>query len=379
MQIKTKQFQDVANKILLAAGLDDKAANLEIVTKNGFLYLNVTNREYYVSVKFELEDPSDFRAVVDASLFLNLVSGLTTEEFELTLKDGSVRVTAGKSSYKLAMIYDNDKLMELPIIYVKEPTVEMTIGNDILMSILNVNSKELLKVKKVDVNELQRLYYIDETGCFTFTTGACLNSFRLEKPVKLLLNDRIVKLFKLFDGDVHFMLGHEALPDGNVRSKASFQSGDVYMAAVLTCDDLLLSKVQGPCNATKRFISEAYQNHVVVSSNALSAAIGRLLLFTKNSVEKANMTYIPAGFTITADDISISDKQGNVESVAVENDTVVQDSAYAMKLNLFDLKLALDSCKNDHITLNCGNHRSVVISHGAVSNLIPELGDRKNA
>lgn len=378
MIIKTKQFQEVANKILLAAGLDEKAANLEIVVKNNFLYLNVTNKEYYVSIKFELEKPEEFRAVVDASLFLNLISGLTVEEFELTIKDSTVVVTAGKSSYKLAMIYDNDKLMELPIIFVKEPTIEMNISNDILASILNVNSKELLKVKKVDVNELQRLYYIDETGCFTFTTGACLNSFRLEKPIKLLLNDRIVKLFKLFNSDVHFLFGHEELPDGNTRSKASFQADNVYMGAILTCDDLLLSKVQGPCNATKRFISDAYQNHIVVSSNALSAAIARLLLFTKNSVEKANMSYIPAFFTITVDDIIITDRQGNMESVAVENDTVVPEETYSMKLNLFDLKLALDSCKNDHITINCGNHRSIVINHGTISNLIPEIGDKKN-
>jgi hypothetical protein len=254
----------------------------------------------------------------------------------------------------------------------------MNISNDILASILNVNSKELLKVKKVDVNELQRLYYIDETGCFTFTTGACLNSFRLEKPIKLLLNDRIVKLFKLFSSDVHFLFGHEELPDGNTRSKASFQADNVYMGAILTCDDLLLSKVQGPCNATKRFISDAYQNHIVVSSNALSAAIARLLLFTKNSVEKANMSYIPAFFTITVDDIIITDRQGNMESVAVENDTVVPEETYSMKLNLFDLKLALDSCKNDHITINCGNHRSIVINHGTISNLIPEIGDKKN-
>ena len=374
MTIKTKLFQDAANKILFAAGLDENAANLEVVVKGEFLYLNVTNKEYYVSVKFPLEQPEEFRAVVDASLFLNLISGLTVEEFSLAIKDNAVVVTAGKSNYKLAMIYDNDKLMSLPPIFVENPTVEMTISNDILDSILNVNSKELLKVKKIDVNELQKLYYVDETGCFTFTTGACLNSFTLEKPIKLLLNDRIVKLFKLFDEDVAFKFGHETLPDGNIRSKAAFQTSSVYMAAILTCDELLLSKIQGPCNATKRYVTAAYPNHVVVSANALAAAISRLMLFTKNSVEKANMSYIPATVTITVDDITIQDKQDNVEVVPVENDTVIQDDVYTLKLNLFDLKFALDSCKNEHITINCGNGKSIVIGHGAISHLISEIG-----
>ena len=43
MIIKTKDFQDAANKILLAAGLDQNAANLEVVAKESNLYLNVTH------------------------------------------------------------------------------------------------------------------------------------------------------------------------------------------------------------------------------------------------------------------------------------------------------------------------------------------------
>ena len=50
MIIKTKDFKEVATKILLAADLDTNAANLELVTRNSNLYLNVTNKEYYVAV-----------------------------------------------------------------------------------------------------------------------------------------------------------------------------------------------------------------------------------------------------------------------------------------------------------------------------------------
>ena len=78
MIIKTKDFQDAANKILLAAGLDQNAANLEVVAKESNLYLNVTNKEFFVSVKFPLETDEIFRAVVDAKQFLDLISGFTT-------------------------------------------------------------------------------------------------------------------------------------------------------------------------------------------------------------------------------------------------------------------------------------------------------------
>ena len=155
MILKTKPFQEAANKILLAVGLDRSAANLELATKNEALYLRVTNREYYVAVKFDLDEPTDFRAVVDANLFLNLISGISTDEFELTTNDNYIKVKAGKSSYKLAMIYENDQLMKLPIIQLApdQITVDMPVTNDILTSILNVNGKEIQKAKRLDVNE----------------------------------------------------------------------------------------------------------------------------------------------------------------------------------------------------------------------------------
>lgn len=376
MIITTKDFQEVANKILLAAGLDDNAANLELVAHGDTLYLNVTNREYYVSIKFPISEPAEFRAVVDAALFLNLISGISTDTFSLTVATDHIGVSAGKSHYKLAMIFENEQLMTLPVISIQNKTVEMNISNEILTSILNVNSKELLKLKGASVvNELQRLYFIDETGCFTFTTGACLNAFTLEKPVKLLLNDRIVKLFKLFKTDVKFSLGIDATNFGNVLTKIILETENTYLAAIINCDDLLINKIQGPCTATKGFISTAYDYRLVLSANEFSGAISRLQLFTKNNkavTDKLSSTYLPVKCNIQEDSLMISDKFGNTEHVTIENGSYVAGE-YEFGVNLIDLKLVLDSCKNEHVTFSCGNQRSIIIARGAISNLIPEV------
>lgn len=375
MIIKTKDFKEAANKILLAADLDTNAANLELVAKNSSLYLNVTNKEYYVSVKFPLETEETFRAVVDASLFLSLISGFTTDTFSLELKDNTVVLGSGKSKYKVAMIYENETLMTLPVIVIQNKTVEMTISNDILMSILNVNSKELLKAKYLNVSELNKLYYIDEAGCFTFTNGSCLNAFSLEKPVKLLLNDRIVRLFKLFKDDVQFSLGMDALANGNIQTKIVLETPDTYLAAVITCDDTLIARVQQPCEATKRYLSESYDHKLVLSTAELSAAINRLMSFTKNSKttnEKVNMAYLPTAINIENGELVIKDKFENYETVAIANESY-STGDYEMYVNLYDIKLVLDSCQTDHITLNCGNHRSIIITRGTVANLIPEV------
>ena len=375
MIIKTKDFKEAANKILLAANLDTNAANLELAVRNSSLYLNVTNKEYYVAVKFPLETEETFRAVVDASLFLSLVSGFTTDTFSLDIKDNTVVLGSGKSKYKVAMIYENEDLMTLPVIAIQNKTVEMTIPNDILMSILNVNSKELLKTKYLDVSELNKLYYIDETGCFTFTNGSCLNSFTLEKPVKLLLNDRIVRLFNLFKDDVKFSLGMDPLANGSIQTKMVLETPDTYLAAVITCDDTLIAKVQHPCEATKRYLSENYDHKLVLSTTDLAGAINRLMAFTKNSKatsEKVNMAYLPTTVKIENGELVIKDKFDNYETDSIANESY-STGDYEMCVNLYDIKLVLDSCKADHITLNCGNHRSIVVTRGTVANLIPEV------
>lgn len=374
MILKTKNFQEAANKILLAVGVDKAAANLELAAKDTALYLRVTNREWYTAIKFDLETPTEFRAVVDANLFLNLISGISTEEFELEIKDTVVVVKAGRSSYKLAMIYENDQLMKLPIIKLdpEQITVSMNISNDILMSILNVNSREVQKAKKVEVNELQRYYYIDETGCFTFTTGACINAFTLEKPIKLLLTDKVVKLFKLFGSDAFLSYGHIVNADNSLQPIVVFQTEDVYVATRLLSDETCIQKVKAPCDAMKALAKEVYEHNLVLSATDLSAAIRRLLMFHKNSSAKADLSFVPASVEFTNTELTISDLTGdNKEVITIENGSSTP-GGYSMGVNLIDLKAVLDSCKNEHITMNCGNHKSIIICRANISNVIAE-------
>lgn len=373
MILKTKTFQEAANKILVAVGLDRAAANLELAAKDTTLFLRVTNREYYAAVKFDLDEVTDFRAVVDANLFLNLISGINTDEFELTINDTNVVVKAGKSSYKLAMIYENDQLMKLPVIKLDptEVTVSMPVAHDILMSILNVNGREIQKAKRLDVNELQRYYYIDETGCFTFTTGACVNSFTLEKPIKLLLTDKVVKLFKLFNSDVWLSYGHIVNSDGTLQPIVTFQTEDIYVASRLLNDDTCIQKIKAPCDAMKNLVKEAYDHNLVLSATELSSAINRLLMFHKNSNAKVDLSFVPATVEFTNTELTIADATGhNKEVITIENS--ITTGSYSMGVNLIDLKSVLDSCKNEHITLNCGNHKSIIINRGTINNVIAE-------
>ena len=373
MIISTKDFKEVANTILLATDLDKVNARLELVTKKGNLYLNTTNKEFYAAVKFPLtEEVSNVRAVVDATTFLNLVSGITAEEFELLIDDQKVVIKVGRSNYKIPMIFENDQLIVLDPIKIGNVTVEMPISLDILKSILNVNSKELLKLKKAVVaNEAQKLYYLDETGCYTITTGACKNSFQLEKPIKLLLNDRIVKLFKLFKDDPYLSFGYDQVANGTSQSKITLQTENVYMAALVTCDDTIINQFSRAINLLKSVIEDQYDNKVVVDSNEFGAAINRLMQFAKNTNKDLNVNTMQGIFTFKNNEMLITDTTNNVDTVEIENESQVSED-YQMTVNLSFIKSVLDSCKNEHITMNFGNHKAIIINHGLITNYIPE-------
>ena len=195
MIIKKEKFQEICSTILAAtdsAEISTLTETLELKVENKVLYLNVTNGEYYASVKFDLESDEQFHAAVNANLFLKLIAAVTTEDIELQAMNNYVLVKAN-GTYKIPMIFDGDKLLSLPKIEINNRTVSMKVSGNVLESILNYNSKELLR--GTVSRPVQKMFYVDETGCITFTTGACVNNFTLEKPVKVLFNNRLVKLF----------------------------------------------------------------------------------------------------------------------------------------------------------------------------------------
>jgi hypothetical protein len=95
-------------------------------------------------------------------------------------------------------------------------------------------------------------------------------------------------------------------------------------------------------------------------------------MFYKNSSTKADLSFVPAAISFDEVELTISDLSGdNKEVVTIENGSVTP-GGYSMGVNLIDLKSVLDSCKNEHITMNCGNKKSIIINRGTISNVIAE-------
>ena len=111
-------FYRNASLAMMVYAIDNKDVSLftetlELVTDKNILNLNVTNRSYFATVKFTLEKAEKFKAPVNAKTFLSLISKITTDTIDLSVKGNTLKIKAN-GEYTLPMIYNNEEMLSLP-------------------------------------------------------------------------------------------------------------------------------------------------------------------------------------------------------------------------------------------------------------------------
>ena len=372
MILRIESLQEACKNILTAVDSNELSAiteTLELVTKGQSLFMNVTNREYFVQVEIPMGEEVDLHATVNANLFLRLISHTTTDTVELNVVDTNLIVKAN-GTYKIPLIYDGDKLLELPQIEIKNVTNEFNIDSDVLKSILKYNSKEL--TKGTISKSVQKLYYVDDKGCITFTNGACVNTFSLEQPIKLLFNNRLVKLFTLFtDPTGAFTVGFDAISEDIIQTKVKFKSKNITLTAILSCDDKLLSGV--PVGAIRGRASGEYPYSININKEAMLQTISRLLLFNSTLGSSSAQIKPYSTFEFNTDSVTIYDvHKDNKEVINYNNSLIGCEQPYVAILDLSELKVTLESCTEPYLNISFGDGQALVISRGNISNIIPE-------
>ena len=370
--LKRELFQKYCTDILSAVDSNELSIlteTLELKTLNNTLVMSVTNREYYAKVIIPIENVLELQATVNANLFLRLIAQISTPEIELSVTDNFL-VVKGNGLYKLPLIFDGDSLLELPEININNVTATFELDSEILLSILNYNSKQL-SIGTIS-KPVQKLYYIDGKGAVTFTSGACVNSFELPENIRILLNGRLVKLFKLFKGKgVKFTLGYDNLTDDIIQTKVRFESSDISITAILSCDDTMLNSV--PVEAIRGRASAYYPYTVNLSKDALLKTISRLMLFS-GSASKELVSY--STFEFEKDKVTIYDsKKENKETLNYNNENSNIEETYKTIVDLAELKGVLESCSEQYVNINFGDTEALILTRGHVVNIIPEIHD----
>ncbi len=367
MIFKTKELQEACKGILEAVDESSDALvteTLELTAKDGRILLSVTNREYFVTVSIPIDSDEKLHAVISASLFLKLVAKITTDTINMTIVDNAL-VVKGNGNYKFPLIFDGADLLELPRINIDEVTNEFIIPNETLQDILRYNSKELQKSGSGIRNTVQKMFYIDEQGAITFASGACVTSFNLESPVRLLLSEKLVKLFKLFTSEnVNFTIGFTSISESLIQTKIRLKNDNVELTAITNNDTALINSV--PAKVIRSVANTAYTNKVIFNKQAVLDALGRLSIFsTKNTATL--YTYLE----FTGEDLLIYDTaKENSEKIKLEQSNV--EEPYSCILNTNDFKITLESQKEEFVTMRFGNGRSIVIERPKIKNVLPE-------
>ena len=372
MVVNIDVLKELCSKILPAVDTSEHSIltdTLELVTSNGFIEINVSNSEYHVKVKMPIADDVSIDATVNASLFLKLISQMTSETVEFSVDDNSL-VVIGNGTYNIPLIYDDDKILKIPGIDINNITSTFNIDSNILLSILNYNSKELNK--PIITKPVQKFYYVDNEGCITSTSGLCINNFTLEKPIKMLLSPKVVKLFKLFDSDqtVKFTYGIDLLFDDIYQPRVRFETDNISITAKLPSDASLMSQINAKAMRDATNINNPYT--ILVNKTSLLQTINRFMLFGSNSFidQICDFEFNQSGFAL-----SNSRNKNSEELNYMNNSELSENFEYKASLNLIDLKNIVDACNDSVVQFRFGSGTSFILKQGSVDNVIFELSD----
>ena len=213
------------------------------------------------------------------------------------------------------------------------------------------------------------MYYMDSEGAITFTIGACVNKFTLEKDVKVLFSTRLVKLFKLFKSDkVHFSIGSDNIGNDIVQTKVKFENDTISISAILFCDDTMINSM--PVTAIRNRVSSEYKYSVAVPKIAMLETINRLMLFVGSN----NSKFAYGKLQFNNEGVYFSDLS-NENKEFISFDDSYDNIDYNMVLDLNELKGVLDICPNQFVSMRFGDSQAVVIQMNNISYIISEVHD----
>ena len=366
MVLRTNDIKDICNALLKSMDSNDSHL-LQIAGEGNVLCWSISNNGFYLKMNLSLSEAVDFRATIEAGLFLKLINQLTSETVDMSVA-GNALIIKANGVYKFPLVFDDGRIKEIPELRIENPTVNMTIPSNTLKSMVTYNSLEV--GKKISNSPVQSMYYVDECGCLTFTSiSSCVNNFTLSTPVKMLLNHSVVKVFKLFNDeeDVNFTMGYELLANDLIQTKVKFETANVCVVAALPTNmKELLGQL--PVEMMREVATQKYKHTVTVNKQLLLQAINRMLLFNSGSIVACG-TFTFKDYSVVLSD----DAANNFEEIFYDSKVSSLTTPYVTMLDLNELKSIISSCAEPTVTFTFGNVQAMVILRDNVYNILSEI------
>ncbi len=369
MKLKLSNLQDVCAKMSKALDIDgfDPITNaLELIatSSDSNLRMALTNYEYYVEGRVDTLINEDFIATVSADVFFKLISQLSTEEVSLSCDNNTVIITSN-GTYRLPMLFNDDVPLKIPSITFDKVEKVVNVSRPDMMSVLTYNSREL--IKEYDKKPVQRMYYLDDKGCITFTSGACVNNFSIQGGNQVLLSSKVINLFRLFrDSQIEWTFG-ECSMSGMTVKLLGLSDSVFSIVARINDDNSLIESI--PKELIRNMAADKYPYTVILNKVQLLNAVERLLLF----MPKDNFSKPYGKFEFMDTSVIIRDRLDvNMEKVFYSDDLVFNGEPITIILDFNDIKTILEGVKDKDVTIKFGNGVSVLIQYSHITNIIPE-------
>lgn len=373
MVIETKRLQKCCSMLKEAEDAESAVCNntcLILHGADGLLTMSISNLGFSLSVSAPVEASKDtMEAIVDAPLFIGLVSKTTSQEISLSCQENSLLMN-GNGSYHLPFMYqghweDRSALLKLGTV-----SESFEADSPVLSSIARYNSGELLKggISRA----VQSMHYIDREGVITFASGACVNDFSLGTDTSVLVPDNIVRLFDLFgtEGKATVSYG-KSVSGGKAQTAIGIDNGEVRLVAIVPDDSSMKAMV--PVKQIRDMARLPYRYNVNIRIDDFMQSCNRLLFINKgsNSSDRTHGT-----ITFGAIGGSLSDFCGtNRENIAycesslpagTEEKVVIDLRFIVQTMKLYDSRTTARLSYNPQ-----DNH--MLLSQGNIHNVIPVI------
>ena len=350
--INTKQLQELVTKSMKCAACNPKipiTGMIAIEVKKGTITLTTTDECNYLYVKGDCE-ANDFYVVVNAELFVKLISKLTSDTVTMEIVNDSLEINAN-GRYVLELPYDGEgELVKFPNPVAKMP--ENVAHADVPLSTL----KMVLATAKASV-DCTKDYY----GCYAgyYFGEDCVmttDSYKMCKidtsvfGVPALLWSSTMELVGLLSGDnVDVSIG------GNCIYMQT-PSGDIYAQLMDCIADFNVE-------AVKKYTSAEFERSCVVSKAELLQVLDRLSLFVTKLDENGIF------LTFGQEELKITSRQSDGEE-AIAYSEFVDGSEFSCCIDVERFTDQVKSVLADTVEIFFGSSSTIKIEDGNVTKIV---------
>jgi hypothetical protein len=362
MKVATQRFKEAVNKAIKGASFNNLipiTGMVGIKLKDGKLRLLTTDMTNTLAVILDKVTGDEMDITIDADKFGKLISKVTSEDIDLSVKD-DVLVIKANGTYRIPLISDEDGLVSFPDIRSDSTSTEnwAIVKLSSIMQAYNINKSALAKTLE---NPALTGYYCDGKVITTDANVITFNNFRMftEEFEPLLISAQQMQLLTLYkEEDIKVTVDQETI---------------VFATDTQVVEGSLMEGIEDfPVEEIAAYLDVAFTSYCKVPKELLLSVLDRLALFIEPYDKNG------AYFTFGRKGINIhSKKDASMETINYVESKDFEPFVCCVDIPM--LKEQLQAYPEETVKIWYGNENALKLECGKVIQVIALLEDEELA